>query len=73
MKDILGREIKVGQIVAYPVRQSSSMWMSYGEVKEIGEKTIKVMPSRGRWGTQPLGKLATTSRIDRVVIAKEAA
>lgn len=32
MKDILGREIVLGSIIAYPGRQSSSLWLSVGRV-----------------------------------------
>lgn len=37
MKDMFGNEIKVGKMVAYPVRRSSHMWMSYGRVTEVNE------------------------------------
>ena len=37
MKDMLGNEIVVGNMVAYPVRQSSSMWMSYGKILEVND------------------------------------
>jgi len=37
-KDFTGRVIKVGDIIAYPVRQGSSMWMSKAEVLGIEEK-----------------------------------
>lgn len=35
MKDLLNREILIGDIIAYPVRKSSSLWMEHGEVKQI--------------------------------------
>ena len=80
--DILGREIKVGQVVAYPVRHSSSMWMSHGVVTEVGENFIKVNIDTDKWDTNaddgiggfvPASKVVTVSSIDRVVIAKEVA
>lgn len=37
MKDMLGNKIKVGDMVTYPVRRSSSMWMSYGRVVKCDE------------------------------------
>lgn len=37
MKDMFGNEISVGKMVAYPVRHSSRMWMSYGRVVEVNE------------------------------------
>jgi hypothetical protein len=35
MVDWRGQEIKVGDVVVYPVRQSSSVWMVEGEVVEL--------------------------------------
>jgi hypothetical protein len=32
---MFGNEIKIGDMVAYPVRQSSSLWMGYGKVIEL--------------------------------------
>ena len=36
--DFRGEEIRVGDLVAYPLRQSSSMWMNVGVVCKITEK-----------------------------------
>ena len=33
--DLLGRQINVGDIITYPGRQSSSMWMNHAIVREI--------------------------------------
>ena len=44
MKDMLGNEIKVGKMVAYPVRHSSSMWMSYGRVVKVVEGELNTTP-----------------------------
>ena len=33
--DLLGRQISVGDIITYPGRQSSSMWMNHAIVREI--------------------------------------
>ena len=33
--DLLGRPIRIGDIITYPGRQSSSMWMSHAVVREI--------------------------------------
>lgn len=35
MFDLLGNEIKVGDMVAYPGRKSSAMWVSVGKVVEV--------------------------------------
>lgn len=37
MKDRFGREVKVGCVIAYPGRQSSSCWLATGRVVEIVE------------------------------------
>lgn len=39
IKDISGRLIEIGDIVAYPVRSGSSMWMTVAEVENIITKT----------------------------------
>lgn len=44
MRDMLGNEIVVGNMVAYPVRQSSSMWMSYGKIVECNEGELNPNP-----------------------------
>jgi len=33
--DYLGKEIKVGSTVVYPVRQGSSMWLNKGVVTQV--------------------------------------
>lgn len=38
MKDIFGTEFKPGDIIMYPVRYSSSMWMTCAVVKEVGTR-----------------------------------
>lgn len=64
--DILDREIKVGQVVAYPVRKSSSMWMNHGVVSEVGDDYIVVRCDGGT-------RRSVVRSLDRVVIAREAA
>lgn len=39
--DILGREFKVGNIIAYPGRSGSSLWLSIGMITEIGSEQVK--------------------------------
>jgi hypothetical protein len=45
MKDMLGNEIKVGKMVAYPVRHSSRMWMNYGRVEKVVEGELNPHPA----------------------------
>ena len=73
-KDILGREIKTTYIVAYPVRFSSSMWMSHGQVTEVGKDFIKVSIDTVRWSGEKREKpkVVTVRSLDRVVIARGA-
>ena len=69
VEDILGRELKVGDTIAYPRRSGSSMWMTTGVITAIEEfrdrwtKTmhpmLKVMKKSGR-------KTHVTS-VDRVI------
>lgn len=40
-KDLLGQELKVGDIITYPVRRGSSMWMSFGKIYHLEEKEVK--------------------------------
>jgi hypothetical protein len=37
-KNALGQELKVGDVIAYPVRGSSSMWLSYAVVDHVEVK-----------------------------------
>ena len=59
MKDMLGNEIKVGKMVAYPVRHSSSMWMSYGRVVKVVEGELNTVPRShhqyyyNKWSVEP--------------------
>ncbi len=39
MNDITGRPIQPGNIIAYPQRQGSSMWVKIAMVTETGRKT----------------------------------
>lgn len=76
LTDVLGKEIKVGSKIVYPGRQSSCLWMNYGEVIETGMKN-------NYWGTpfnylkvkrkamnkyEKDGKVVQLERIDRVVV-----
>jgi len=72
IKDILGVELRVGDVIAYPGRRGSRMWMNVGSIVNFGSykylgyddidsmKTIIVKKSC----TKGIG---TITRIDRVV------
>jgi hypothetical protein len=60
MKDFLEREIQVGQMLVYPVRRRSSMWLSRIRVTDIGDRTVS--------GTNSKGRRITLSRPNRSVI-----
>lgn len=44
MQDMLGNEIVVGDMVVYPGRQSSSLWMNCGRVVECNEGELNPNP-----------------------------
>jgi hypothetical protein len=43
--DYFGNDIKVGDLVVYPNRSGSSMWMNHGTVKAIGMRPDDYSPS----------------------------
>lgn len=61
MQDMLGNEIAVGDMVAYPGRQSSSLWMNYGRVVECVEGELNPNPHTPhpywKWLTHPCIKI----------------
>jgi hypothetical protein len=61
MKDFLGNEIKPGDIVVYPTRQSSRMWMNRAKVTQVrSDGTLRVQRADGT--VKPI------VRVDRVVV-----
>ena len=52
-KDYFGMIIYPGDMVVYPVRQGSRMWMVDGIVEEVGDGKIKVkvMDQKPAWVT----------------------
>ena len=68
MKDMFGNEIKVGKMVAYPVRHSSSMWMSYGRVVKVVEGELNTVPRAhhqyyyNKWSVEPHLKIRIRAR-----------
>ena len=69
MKDMLGNEIKVGKMVAYPVRLSSSMWMSYGRVVKVVEGELNTEPRLqyqhyyNKWSVEPHIKVQIGTKV----------
>lgn len=47
LKDIAGRELNPGDIIAYPVRSGSNLWMTTAKILEIKEKS-------NCYGTDPI-------------------
>lgn len=65
MYDALGRIIEVDDIVTYPVRQGSHMWINAGVVAEINDSHILV----GRFNGSKDVKLVRVTTPYRVTIA----
>ena len=65
MKDMLGNEIAVGDMVVYPGRQSSSLWMNYGRVVECAEGELNPDPPNNspywKYTTPPVLKVRRRS------------
>lgn len=61
MKDFLGREIKVGDVLVYPVRRRSAMWLTKITVTDLGNDTVH--------GTNDNGRRITLSKPNRSIIA----
>ena len=62
MKDFLGREIKAGDLVVYPVRRGSSMWMSKMTVDSTEGGKLR--------GSNPEGRLVQLSNLSNVVVVQ---
>lgn len=43
MIDVLGRTIGVGDLLSYPVRQGSDLWVNVGRVLSVEDGSIRVM------------------------------
>lgn len=65
--DWLGNKIQVGDLIVYPGRQSSSLWMNHARVLEISERHTY-------YGVHPIMKVMHTDKSqygrmkDKVVI-----
>lgn len=66
--DDLGREIKVGSRIAYPVRGSCNVRLSYGDVSEI----VQVYWAKRHWCElrvkKDSGRIVTVNRWDRCIV-----
>lgn len=83
MKDWRGTEIKVGSLIVYPVRQSSSLWVNEARVTEIipysGSRTdkwapigtLKAQTTRMYDSWSKPGKVVTVSCVERVTVVPE--
>jgi hypothetical protein len=70
MKDILGREVNVGDIIAYPGRQSSNLWLNVAKILAFEEKSIKVqpIPNNSSWHSRHCeGKPSRVFVVERIV------
>ena len=63
MKDFLGRNIKVGDTLVYPVRRRSAMWLSAITVTDLGDGILH--------GTNRKGRRIKLSKPDRSVVIKD--
>jgi len=70
MKDCFGKELNIGDSVAYPGRSGSCMWMNSGEIKEILDGSLKIFRKyRRRYSEvdEEHIKIVTVTRTDRVI------
>ena len=49
--DFLGRQIMAGDVITYPVRRGSSMWLNKLHVTQVLPENVKGLNSEGRWIT----------------------
>jgi len=61
MKDFLQQHITVGDVVVYPNRKGSILWMNQAQVMDVSLKSIKVRRTEDN-------ALKTLTRVDRVVV-----
>jgi hypothetical protein len=69
-KDYIGRVIRAGYTVVYPVRQGSNMWLQHMIVSHI-EIIRAQTPVFKLHGTNSDGKLVKIEHPDRCVVVKE--
>ena len=61
MKDFLERKIYVGDMLVYPVRRGSKMWLTKSRVVGLGDGFV--------YGVNDNGRRVTLSRPERSIIA----
>jgi len=67
-KDFLENYVEVGDIVTYPVRFSSSMWMSIARIHHISSRKILAYVLTENWYTKKYGiKSVRLYRKDRQI------
>lgn len=49
VRDILGREIHSGDVITYPGRHSSQLYVSVGIVVEVDDKVLKIVSATRSW------------------------
>lgn len=62
VKDFRGQEIHASDVVVYPNRQGSRMWLVEARVTEVRGDSLRVQREDG--------KIKTITRIDRVVVVE---
>lgn len=76
LKDIVGKEIEIGDTIAYPRRSGSCLWMATAKVVEIlseesdtyyGKRTYYRIRAR-----KDSGRIVMVYRVDNVVKIEEA-
>ncbi len=65
--DFLGKRIKAGDTIVYPVRRKSQMWLKKLAVKAVRETTNGVRVS----GTNDSGNPVSIQNIQNCIIVKE--
>jgi len=72
MKDLMGKEIKVGDFVAYAGRHSSSLWVNIGKVLKVAASRITVRGSELNWADKwgVLTRNSTLTIWSRIVVVE---
>lgn len=72
MKDLMGKEIKAGDYVAYAQRHSSSLWVNVAKVLKVTPKSVAIRAVEVGWDGKLhlLTRNSTISCPDRTVIVE---
>ena len=72
LKDIVGKEVKVGDNVAYPRRSGSSIWMATAEVIEILSEEVETFHGNRTdyriKARKVSGRIVMIDRVDNVIV-----